>query len=72
VVAHNQKKASSKEEKKKPFISPEDSDKYSWLQSRTTKLILAKCPDGNSFTEAEWSECYKQAKEEWDEKKANT
>lgn len=71
MVAHNPKKKDSKEDKKKPFISPADSEMHSWLHSRTNGLILAKYPDGNSFTNAEWSECYKQATEEWNEKKAN-
>jgi hypothetical protein len=72
VVAHNPQKKDSKQEKKKSFISPADSEKHSWLQSRTTKLILAEFPDANSFTSADWSRCYKQAKEEWNETKADT
>jgi len=72
VVAHNQQKKNSKEERKKSFLSPEDSEKHSWLQSRTSTLIRAEYPDCNSFTSADWSRCYKQATEEWNEKKANT
>ena len=40
----------------------------SWLQSRTTKLILEEFPYGNSFEDTDWARCYAQARKEWNEK----
>jgi hypothetical protein len=45
-------------------------EERSWLQSRTTALILKEFPDGNSFTSNDWGRCYAQARKEWNDKEA--
>jgi uncharacterized protein YecT (DUF1311 family) len=44
------------------------SEQRSWIQSRTTELVLKEFPDGNSFESSDWSRCYAQARKEWNEK----
>lgn len=39
----------------------------SWIQKRTSELILEEFPDGNSFVASDWSRCYKLAVKEWSE-----
>lgn len=67
MVYHPKQKTEAKKEKVKSFMSPENSKKHSWLQSRTCDLVREKYPDGNGFTDNFWSECYRQAVKEWNE-----
>ena len=58
-------KKNQKASKKNP-IDPAGSDERSFLQSRTSALALLEFPDGNGFSDEDWSRFYKQAKEDWD------
>ena len=68
MVYHAKQKRTKKAEKATSFMTKEDSEKHSWLQRRTQGLVKAAHPDGNSFTQEFWSECYRQAVKEWEEK----
>lgn len=69
MVYHNWKE---KAEKKKAGISsPVDMsrcEERSWIQSRTVALLKETDLTGNKFTSDDWSRCYWQAVEEWNDK----
>jgi hypothetical protein len=48
-------------------LDPARSEERSWMQSRTVELIMKEFPDGNGFSDKDWSRCYQQARKEWDE-----
>ena len=68
MVLHNQGKKDKSKEGEGNTISPEDSEKHSWLHRRTADLVLAEYPDGQ-FPEDEWIRLYKMAKADWSQRK---
>ena len=69
MVYHDWKK--KKEAQKAGVVSPIDMSKCEergWIQSRTVALIKEIDPTGNKFTDGDWSRCYWQAVEEWNDK----